>query len=75
MVTRLFFVTALEDVRKEHSMTQAELAKRVGVRRETISHLENARYDPSLKLAMDIAKVFGKQVEELFWYEEIHEED
>lgn len=38
----------------------------VGVRRETIGHLENDRYNPFLKLAMDIAKVFGKPVEEIF---------
>ncbi len=39
----------------------------VGVRRETIVNLENGRYNPSLKLAMDIAKVFVKPVEEIFF--------
>lgn len=39
---------------------------RVGVRRETIVHLENEKYNPSLKLAMDIAKIFGVTVEDLF---------
>ena len=43
---------------------------RVGVRRETIGKLENGRYNPSLKLAMDIAKVFGKTVEEVFEFQE-----
>lgn len=47
-------------------MKQSELAERVGVRRETIVHLENGRYNPSLKLAMDIAGVFDATVEELF---------
>lgn len=47
-------------------MTQNELAKLVGVRRETIVHLENGKYNPSLKLAMDIAKVFDTTVENLF---------
>lgn len=47
-------------------MKQSELASLVGVRRETIVHLENGRYNPSLKLAMDIAKVFHTTVEELF---------
>ena len=47
-------------------MKQSELAEAVGVRRETIVHLENGRYNPSLKLAMDIAKIFGVTVEELF---------
>jgi len=47
-------------------MTQAELAKLVGIRRETIVHLENGRYNPSLKLGMDISKIFHVSVEELF---------
>lgn len=51
-------------------MQQAELAELVGVRRETIGKLENGKYNPSLKLAMDIAKVFGKTVEEIFQFEE-----
>lgn len=49
-------------------MTQSWLAQRIGVRRETIVHLENGRYNPSLKLAMDIAKVFHVTVEELFTF-------
>ena len=51
-------------------MQQAELAALVGVRRETIGNLENGKYNPSLKLAMDIAKVFNKPVEEIFYYVE-----
>jgi putative transcriptional regulator len=51
-------------------MQQAELSELVGVRRETIGNLENGKYNPSLKLAMDIAKVFGKSVEEIFIFEE-----
>ena len=47
-------------------MKQSELAEMVGSRRETIVHLENGKYNPSLKLAMDIAKVFGVTVEEMF---------
>lgn len=47
-------------------MKQEELAELVGVRRETIGHLENGKYNPSLKLALDIAKVFHVTVEELF---------
>ncbi len=47
-------------------MKQEELASLVGVRRETIVHLENGKYNPSLKLAFDIAKVFGTTVEEIF---------
>lgn len=47
-------------------MQQSELATLVGVRRETIGNLENGKYNPSLKLAMDIAKVFDCKVEDLF---------
>ena len=47
-------------------MKQGELAEKVGVRRETIIRLEKGQYNPSLKLAMDIAKLFGTTVEELF---------
>ena len=46
--------------------SQSELAELVHARRETMVHLENGRYNPSLKLAMDIAKVFHVTVEELF---------
>ena len=62
--------TRLHELRKEHNMQQAELAKLVGVRRETIGNLENGRYNPSLKLAMDIAKVFDTTVEGVFTFEE-----
>ena len=58
--------TRIHELRKERNMQQAELAALVGVRRETIGNLENGKYNPSLKLAMDIAKVFGKPVEEIF---------
>lgn len=47
-------------------MKQDELAALVGVRRETIGLLEHGRYNPSLKLAMDIARIFGKSVEDVF---------
>lgn len=63
-------ITCLKARREDVGMTQGELAKLVGVRRETIVHLENGRYNPSLKLAMDIAKVFNSTVEELFFFSE-----
>lgn len=62
--------TKIQLLRKERGMQQAELAALVGVRRETIGHLENGKYNPSLKLAMDIANVFGKTVEEIFEFVE-----
>lgn len=61
--------TQMYALRKERNMQQAELAELVGVRRETIGKLENGKYNPSLKLAMDIAKVFGKTVEEVFIFQ------
>ena len=61
--------TRLHELRKERNMQQAELAKLVGVRREPIGNLENGRYNPSLKLAMDIAKVFDTTVEDIFTFE------
>ena len=62
--------TRLHELRKERNLQQAELAALVGVRRETIGNLENGKYNPSLKLAMDIEKVFDKTVEEIFRFEE-----
>ena len=67
--------TRMYEFRKQLNIQQAELAEMVGVRRETIGKLENGRYNPSLKLAMDIAKVFGKTVEEIFFFEEEDEEN
>ena len=58
--------TKIKEYRAKLNMTQEELADLVGVRRETIGHLENGKYNPSLKLAFDIAKVFHATVEELF---------
>lgn len=67
--------TRMYEFRKQLNIQQAELAEMVGVRRETIGKLENGRYNPSLKLAVDIAKVFGKTVEDIFFFEEEDEED
>lgn len=62
--------TKIKEYRENAGYKQSELAEMVGVRRETIVHLENGRYNPSLKLAMDIAKVFSVSVEELFEFTE-----
>ena len=53
-------------LRFEKNMTQEDLASLIGIRRETIARLEKGLYNPSLKIAMDIAKVFNKTVEEIF---------
>lgn len=59
-------ITNLKSVRESRAMTQQELADRIGMRRETILHLENNRYNPSLEMALKIAQVFDLRVEELF---------
>lgn len=64
-------VTKLKEYREKARMKQSELAELVNARRETIVHLENGRYNPSLKLAMDIAKVFGVTVEDLFEFKDL----
>ena len=62
--------TRVKEYRERVGYKQSELAEMVGARRETIVHSENGRYNPSLKLAMDIAKVFGVTVEDLFTFTE-----
>lgn len=59
-------ITKIKEYREKAGLKQSQLAEMVGARRETIVHLENGKYNPSLKLAMDIAKVFGVTVEQLF---------
>lgn len=66
--------TRIHELRKEYNMQQAELAKLVDVRRETIGNLENGKYNPSLKLAMDIAKIFDTTVEDIFTFENSDDE-
>lgn len=61
--------TKLKEYREAKGLKQADLAELVGVRRETIVNLEKGKYNPSLKLAMDIAKVFHTTVEELFFFD------
>jgi len=62
--------TKIKYYREKNNMKQSDLAELVGVRRETILHLEGGKYNPSLKLAIDIAKIFGVTVEELFKFDE-----
>lgn len=65
--------TKLKEYRARYNMSQGDLAFLVNVRRETIGNLENGKYNPSLKLALDIAKVFETTVEELFHFSEDNE--
>ena len=60
----------IKEMRAKYNLTQDELAKKVGVRRETIVFLEKNKYNPSLKLAYDIARVFKLRIEEIFIYDE-----
>ena len=62
--------TKIKEYRESQNLKQSDLAELVGVRRETIVNLERGKYNPSLKLAMDIAKVFHVTVEEMFSYDE-----
>ena len=60
----------IEAIRKERGILQEEFARSMGVSRQTISSLENGRYNPSIMLAHKIAKYFGMTIEEVFIFEE-----
>jgi len=62
--------TRIKEFRAKLDLTQEDLAKKVGVRRETIVFLEKAKYNPSLKLAHDIAKVLNVKIEQIFIFED-----
>lgn len=56
----------LRVLRARHELSQAELAGKLGVSRQTINAIETGRYDPSLSLAFKIASLFGQPVEQIF---------
>ena len=60
----------IKELRKENKVTQDELAMAVGVTRQTIISLENGKYNASLQLAYKISRYFGRQIEEIFIFEE-----
>lgn len=60
----------IKELRARDGLTQDELARRVGVRRETVVFLEKGRYNPSLNLAHKIARVFELAIEEIFLFED-----
>ena len=64
----------ITSLRKNKDMTQLELAELVSVSRQTIISVENGKYNPSLQLAYDIAKVFDKHIEEIFDFSAKEEE-
>ncbi len=63
----------LKLARVEHNLTQAELAQKVGVTRQTIGLIENGGYNPTLHLCIAVAKALDKTLNDLFWEESKHE--
>ncbi|MBK3311717.1 MULTISPECIES: helix-turn-helix transcriptional regulator [Bacillales] len=66
----MVLITRMKEYRVKLNMSQEDLANKVGVRRETIGNLENGKYNPSLKLAYDIAKILKEPIEVLFRFDE-----
>lgn len=62
--------TRIKELRARYDLTQEDLAKKVGVRRETIGFLEKGKYNPSLKLAYKVAKALETTIDELFIFDE-----
>ena len=60
----------LEEIRKERGIKQEELAAALEVSRQTIGSLENGRYNPSITLAIKLARYFNMSIEDIFIYEE-----
>ncbi|MDX9845629.1 MAG: helix-turn-helix transcriptional regulator [Tenuifilaceae bacterium] len=60
----------IKEFRAKFNLTQDDLAKKVNVRRETIVFLEKGKYNPSLRLAYDIARVFNERIEDVFHFDE-----
>ena len=63
-------ITRIRELRAREGFTQEDLAKLVGVRRETIVFLEKGKYNPSLRLAYDIAHLFGEAIESVFLFDD-----
>jgi len=61
--------TRIKELRARHNLTQDDLAKKVGVRRETILYMEKGKYNPSLKLAYDVAKALNTTIDKLFLFD------
>ena len=62
--------TRIKEFRARHDMTQEQLARKVGICRETVVYLEKNAYNPSLKLAHEIAKALGTTIDELFLFDD-----
>ncbi len=70
MERELSMKTKIKESRARYDLTQEDLAKKVGVRRETILFIEKGNYNPSLKLAHDIAKALQTTIDDLFIFED-----
>ena len=70
----MYFRTRIKELRARYDLTQEDLAKRAGVRRETILYLEKGKYNPSLKLAHDLAKILKTTIDDLFIFEDQKED-
>ena len=64
------FKTRIKELRARYDLTQDDLARQVGVRRETILYLEKGKYNPSLMLAHQIAKALKTTIDDLFIFED-----
>ncbi|MCK4884865.1 helix-turn-helix transcriptional regulator [Candidatus Bathyarchaeota archaeon] len=62
--------TRVKELRARHNLTQDDLAKKVGVRRETILYMEKGKYNPSLKLAHDVAKALKTTIDDMFFFDD-----
>ena len=62
-------INNLKVLRAENNMTQEDLANKLKITRQTIIHIESGKYTPSLQLAFKIAKLFNKNIENIFKYE------
>ena len=60
----------IRELRSREGLSQLELAQKAGVRRETIVFLEKGKYNPSLRLAHDVARLFGLPIEEVFLFDD-----
>jgi putative transcriptional regulator len=66
----MMFRTRIKEFRARYDLTQEDLAKKVGVRRETLLYLEKGKYNPSLMLAHEVAKALKTTIDELFIFED-----
>ena len=66
----MIFKTRIKELRARYDLTQEDLARKVGVRRETILYLEKGKYNPSLTLAHEVARALKTTIDDLFLFED-----